>query len=190
MEPSENPYASSHYESSLPEKPAPLSKSNTKPVSAIVIGIIHLVFGIPGLLFSPFNFIMLRAIENESRAPNAAWDIMRDAPGYMVFYKSSLVLGVVMSIALIAAGVGLLIGKSWGRTLSIVYAIAGIIMTLVGAAVNYFFLFAPLSQSDSPEAIGGIIGGVVGLVLGPIYPIITLIFMNRASVVEYYRGQR
>mgnify|MGYP007059403032 CR=1 FL=1 len=185
MDPSENPYAATHFESST----VPENKQLSKPVSAMVFGILHLVFGVPGLLCSPFNFITINMIESSNRPANAALDVMRDTPGYMTYYKGTIIVGVVMAAVLVAAGVGLLKGRPWGRTLSIIYCCVAICLGIGATFAHFYFLYEPLSQVSGPEGTGAMIGGIIGAVIGPIYPIITLIFMFRKNFVEYFNQQ-
>ena len=103
--------------------------------------------------------------------------------------KISIVLGLLVSLALLAAGIGLLMLKPWARIVSILYAIYSIVMLIVGSVVNYFFLIQPLlqqaQQKQGPEAagaVGGAIGGMFGSCFGLIYPVLLLIFMLRPNI--------
>jgi hypothetical protein len=108
--------------------------------------------------------------------------------------KLAIPLGFLAAGVSIAAGVGLLKLKSWGRALSIGYAIYSIVASLLGAVLNYIFIMQPLmeraSQKSGPEAaalIGGAIGGTFGSCFGMIYPVLLLIFMLRPNVVAAFR---
>ena len=92
------------------------------------------------------------------------------------------------------AGVGLLRLKSWGRKLSIGYAIYAIVFTIISSAANFMFLFRPMMEEaqqrqgvEAGAAIGGAIGASVGSCFGLIYPIILLIFMMRPKVVAAFQ---
>ena len=109
--------------------------------------------------------------------------------------KISIPLGLLTSGALLAAGIGLPALKSWARTLSIVYAIYGMIMILVSTVVNYFLMVRPLLEQaqskhgpEAAAAIGGAIGGTVGSCFGLIYPVLLLIFMLRAKLADPAAG--
>jgi len=168
-----------------------------RPVSTLVFGILNLVFAAWGLLA-----LAMMAAMMFSSAPGAAGNpvikLMQDSPGYMLFMKASAILGLAAIIVLALAGVGLLLLKNWGRQLSIVYAVYGIFATIVGFAVNYSFVTAPLLEKAStmpsgPEKaalLGGAYGGLIGGCAGLIYPIILLIFMFRPNVVAALKGKK
>ena len=183
MDPFENPYAATHVDSFN----APSKRPLKKPVSATVFGVLHLIFGILGAVGTPLNFISISMINSHDRPPNPAWDVMRDTPGYMTFYIASLAIGFVMSIVLIVAGMGLLKDKPSGRTLSIWYGFASLLIGVGSTAINFFLLYEPLSQLGGPEGTIILAIGFIGAAVGAIYPILTLIFMYRRNVVEYFQ---
>ena len=106
----------------------------------------------------------------------------------------ALPLGLLATGVSVAAGIGLLKLKNWGRTLSIGYAIYSIVAGVIGSMVNYIFVMQPLmeqaSHKSGPEAaglIGAAIGGTFGTCFGMIYPVLLLIFMLRPKVVAAFR---
>jgi hypothetical protein len=95
---------------------------------------------------------------------------------------------------LLIAGIGLLLMKSWARTLSIIYAIYALVAGVLGLVVNFMFLVRPMleraGQQHGPEAagaLGGAIGGTFGGCLGLVYPILLLIFMTRPKLVAAFQ---
>ena len=163
-----------------------------RPVSTLVLGILNLVFGAMGLLGIAMTMAMVFIPQPKSPSPNPNpfMGLIQENEGYALFMKISVPLGLVASVVLILAGVGLLRLRSWGRHLSIGYAIYAIIAAIVGAAANCYFLM-PLVQKalrmpGGPEQmglIGGVIGGMVGGCVGVLYPAILLFFMFRPNVV-------
>jgi len=161
-----------------------------RPTSVTVFGILNIVFavfGVIGMFVSVFLFLP------QANTNNPVVQIIQSSPAYATWLKLSLVLGAVVCVALLAAGIGLLKVRPWARTLSILYGIYAIVMGIVGMVVNYFFLVQPMleqaRQKTGPEAagaIGGTIGGSIGGCFGLIYPILLLIFMTRANVVAAF----
>ena len=125
---------------------------------------------------------------------NPVLEIMRTSPGYAAWMKITIPLGFLAAGVSIAAGIGLLKLKSWGRTLSIGYGIYAIVAGLLGVMLSFIFVMQPLmqqaSQKSGPESaalIGGAIGGTIGGCFGMIYPVLLLIFMFRPKVVAAFR---
>jgi hypothetical protein len=163
-----------------------------RPTVVTVFGILNIVFaalGVFGVLAAVMLFTAVGANSN-----NPVIQIIHDNPAYAAWMKVSIVLGVVASAALLAAGIGLLKLQPWARTLSIAYAVYAMAMVLVNTVVNFIFVTRPMLEqahnAQGPEAMGAAgaaIGGVVGGCFGLVYPILLLIFMMRANVVAAFR---
>ena len=79
-----------------------------------------------------------------------------EAPGHRVYSVISLLLGLAAAGVLIAAGVGLLKLRPWGRTLSIGYVVFSFASFFVNTVVTYVVLIRPMMESaPGPEMIGG-----------------------------------
>ena len=159
-----------------------------RPTTVTVFGILNVVFAIIGFFASLASLMMFTAAAASTNNP--VIQLVHDNPNYAAWMKISVVLGVLVSVLLLAAGIGLLKLQSWARIASIVYGIYSIVMVIVGSVINYFFLVQPLlqqaQQKQGPEAtgaaIGGAIGGMFGSCFGIIYPVLLLIFMMKANV--------
>jgi hypothetical protein len=162
-----------------------------RPTSVSVFGILNIIFacfGVIGILGS----IAMFYLPNNSNNP--VLKIMQDNPTYAAFMKISIPLGILSSVMLLTAGIGLLNLKNWARLLSIGYAIYAILFGVLGAVLNFLFIIRPLlekaSQQQGPEAagaIGGAIGGGIGGCFSLIYPILLLIFMTRPKLVAAFQ---
>jgi hypothetical protein len=164
-----------------------------RPVVLTVFGILNLVFaawGVCGGLFGAAVFL----VPQGAGARNPVLEIMHANPGFMAFQKLTILLGLVAAIVLAVAGIGLLMVKPWGRSLSIGYAIYAIVMAIVGTAASYVWLVAPLMEragrgAEQAAAVGGAVGGLLGGCFALIYPVILLIFMFRPNVVAAMQPQ-
>ena len=167
---------------------------NNRPTSVTVFGVLNLVFGVLGLCGTAFSFAMF-FVAQDSAMPNPAMDMMRENKGYMLFMQISVVLGFVASVVLVAAGVGLLSVKPWGRQLSIGYGIYAILSGIVGSIFNYYIVVRPMMNEIGAQgqneavAIGGAIGGIFGGCISLIYPVLLLFFMFTARVKAAFSGQ-
>ena len=163
-----------------------------RPTPVTVFGILNIGFaalGIFGVLASLMLFTAFAANSN-----NPVVQLIQDNPTYAAWMKVSIVLGVLVAVALLVAGIGLLMLKPWARIVSIAYAIYSCVMIPVNTVVNYVFVLHPLLQQaqgkPAPEAagaIGGLVGGIIGSCFGLVYPIFLLIFMLRPNVVAAFR---
>lgn len=79
------------------------------------------------------------------------------------FFYVVLAVSVVQTFLIIAAGVGYLKLKPWGRTLGNAYGAIAVIMSLVSAVVV-------------PSDLGG--GMNIMTIIGLIYPVLTLVLLN------------
>lgn len=163
-----------------------------RPTSVTVFGILNIVFAVFGLCGVAFSVRLF--MPSADMANNPVVQIFQSSPVYEAWMKLSLALGVVVVVALVASGIGLLNLKPWARTISVVYGIYAIVMTIASEVINYFFLVQPLLQrahsEQGPQAagdIGGAIGSMFGGCFGIIYPVLLLIFMTRPNVVEAFR---
>jgi hypothetical protein len=162
-----------------------------RPTSVTVFGILNIVFAVLGI-FSMLAMMAFFAMAGTS-TNNPVIQLIQNNPAYASWMKLSLVLGVPVSVILLAAGIGLLKLKPWARTVSIAYGIYAIVMVLAGMVVNYIFLLQPMlqqaHQQQGPQAaaaMGGAIGGTCGSCFGLIYPVLLLIFMMRPNVVAAF----
>jgi len=158
-----------------------------RPTSVTVFGILVIVFGVLGVLGILGSLVLF--LPQMANSSNPVIKLIHDNPAYATWMKFSIALGVVVSAAVLAAGIGLLRLRPWARTFSIGYAIYSLVMVPVSMMVNFFLLTRPLlaqaQQQHGPEATGaiaGAVGGLFGSCFGLIYPVLLLIFMLRANV--------
>lgn len=165
-----------------------------RPTVVTVFGILNIVFGALGLSCAPCSLLwtLKPDILPRGPGPNPVAEILVNSPDLRNWYIFSTVLGTLASALLLVAGIGLLNMKSWGRTLSIAYAIYALINTLANLVVQYFLLIVPLMEKGrgQPQAMAGAIGGAIVWTLAGltalIYPIILLCFMYTPTVVKAF----
>jgi hypothetical protein len=168
-----------NFNSSEPQVPVqPIGK----PMSVMVFGVLNIIFGGIGLLWSPVSIFGLVI------SSGASEEITR---GYEMFLLLMNLVGFGFSIWLLTLGIGLLIMKKWARRGSVLYGWLGILLSFTETAVN--ILARIFSWITVPEggAAGYIVGNCICLVGGLIYPVLLLIFMQTARVKQAFqiRGQ-
>jgi len=161
-----------------------------RPSSVTTFGILNIVFAVFGV-FGLLGTIALFSIMGSSNNPVVR--VMRESPGYAVWLKLTIPLGLLTCGVLLAAGIGLLRLENWGRKLSLGYAIYAIVFSILGLVMNFIFVFGPLleeaSHKQGPEAagaFGGAVGGSIGGCFGLIYPVLLLVYMTRPKVVAAF----
>ncbi len=189
-----------------------------RPTSVLVIAIFHFIIGGFGLIAGLFGvgFGGLAVVQPQpppgfkvTSNPPDMMDTMKymdaNVPGWRVYQLTSAVLGLALSVALLAAGIGLILMKPWARYLSIAYAVGSIL--LQGFAMVYMFVYVtpaqvalydhlppmsgvPPAQAQSMNAMSKTIVGCTpfAIVPGLIYPIVVLIIMLMPSVKRAFSG--
>jgi hypothetical protein len=156
------------------------------------------IFGVLNFVFAAFAVIGLMASVTLFSLPGDPSDpvikLLHENASYAVWLKICIPLGVLSCAALLAAGVGLLSFKPWGRTLSIAYAIYAIVFVVVGMGVNLILMIQPLSEPAprraelaAAGAIGGPLSGTVGGLFWVVYPILMLVLMLRPKMAAAFR---
>ena len=144
-----------------------------RPTAVTVFGILNIVFGTLGLMCMPLAFVGMFAMPHVGN-PAAL-------PKVWLLFSSAIGLGC--TVLLIAAGIGLLYLKAWGRRCSLFYGWFAIVWGIIGAGLNIWFTTLKAEGNMEmvlPSVIGGVCGGLIGL----IYPILLVIFMQRPNVKE------
>lgn len=177
------------------EVSSPSFSTRTRPTGVTVFAILHIVFGVWGLLGLAMTIVFMFIGANIAAGPNPVFDMLQQDSLYAAFFYVTFALGGIFAVLLIVSGVGLLKMSEVARTFSLVYAVYAIVSGIVGTVVNFFLIFLPMletaQQAQGPQlagAIGGIIGGIIGGLVGLIYPIAILIYFLRPSVKEVFRN--
>lgn len=196
-------------------RPTPHEKTTMprhRPTSVLVIAILHLV-GAALLLLGVICGAAGQAVMANMKAPGGGPDLfaqqkaMADAiPGFTAFNYAQMGISLLIGIALLVAGVGLLSMKPWARTLSIVYAAFSILNHLAELGYQFAVVVPNMDAAmqkmfegdPNLKAAGASLGGfgaasaVVGALFGAAlmaYPIAVWIVMTRPAVVAAFRGE-
>lgn len=166
-----------------------------RPTAVTVFGILNLLFGAFGVCCLGFSvatmFVPFGPAMTEENLP---LQLIEESPLYRNFNRAEMALGIMASIVLIAAGIGLLRLRPWGRKLAIGYGIYAIAMDVFTSIVNLGFVFPILFQKA--EAASGLalaavwialFSGIFGTLLGLTYAGLLLYFMYRPNVVAAFK---
>jgi hypothetical protein len=155
-----------------------------RPVSLILFGILNIGYG----LFNLLSLLFLQVVENvsKSNSTSALAKALQTDPSQLHLMWVTGVIGAVAGLVLVAAGVGLLLRKNWGRVTSLAWAAFDILMVLVTLPLSW-----KAALSSSPSQLGQGFAFVVtafGLVVSLAYPLALVIFMRRPRLIEACKG--
>ncbi len=166
-----------------------------RPASVTVFGVLSILWAAYILLAMAASVVIrLTGFGGENPANE---ELMANA-AYLVFLNVSSVVAVIAGIALLASGIGMFMLKPWARTTAIVYAVYGILNSLVGGIVYFAFIMPVMAKQAQVSGAGPLAGagmieglfvcsGIAGLGVSLAYPILLLIFMFRGNVVAAFR---
>jgi hypothetical protein len=137
-----------------------------RSIAVTIFGMLNVGFGLLGIVVAA-AFLALSANPSVVDSP-----IMKQMP-VTAWTKVSTLLEAVASVALIAAGVGLLLSRNWGRTLSIACGIFSVLLAMGCFA-------AAISGGVSAM---GVVMAAANLFVTMAYPVLLIIFMTRPNVV-------
>lgn len=137
-----------------------------RPMSMTIFGILNIGFGMLGLLLIILTMVLATA---NLPGSNDLVKQMNDDRWARLMMPFDCLAGV----ALVAAGIGLLLLKNWARVLSMAYAGYSILAGLVGCIVKL--------AGDNSTLLK--IGAVLGTMIVLVYPVLLLIFMLRPNVI-------
>ena len=161
----------------------------------MIFGILNIGFGLLGLA----GLLTQKMFESfAAQTPNptlnsmmAFMDEMNKDPTVILWRDISIPLEGVASVALLAAGIGLLLLKNWARLGSIAYAIYKMIFVVANLIVLYTALGAMLQKAlqNAPAVVVGIaaVSSAVGVVISLAYPGLLIFFMTRPKIVSAFQ---
>ena len=150
-----------------------------RPTSVTVFGILNLIFGVWGLL--GLVFVLVAGVPEDS--------VLFDHENRFVsaYLEISTYVGYVATGVLIVAGIGLLALKTWGRLLSIGYAVYAILGQIVSTAVVFPLVVKPmLEEQDAFFMNVFLVSSLIGVGFGLLYPCLLLFFMTRRHVIRAF----
>ncbi|MBS0209485.1 MAG: hypothetical protein JSS27_11065 [Planctomycetes bacterium] len=163
----------------------------------LVFGLLNLLWGALGLL-SAVTSVLWLFLMGMSGGTEYSTQLMRESSVLTLVSGLGVAVGLVASLVLIVAGVGLLKERAWGRRWSIGVAWCDI-STAAIYAVSYLPLFwLPLAQhagtiDDSNLRFSewfSLIASILTVPISLIYPVLTLYFLNRPNVLALLDSSR
>lgn len=167
-----------------------------RPTSVTVIAVFTIIFGILGLIGVTFQLVQVFIPQAfQFGAPNPVTDVMRTDPVIATWTVATSAAGGVLAIVELAGGVGAMSLKPWARKALLTYAVAVILIGLIGVVFNFAIVLPRLSQipQNRPEVKMAIqimpYSAGCGVVVGMILPVCVLVYMNRPNVKAAFAAQ-
>lgn len=186
----------------------------SRPTPITVLGIINIVWGVLTLLSSllgiatlfamPYFVNLMASMPPPTRggpapgspSPAAMFSMWKD-PTYLACLSATHGLHLIGGAILLAAGIGLLRMRNWGRVGSLVYA-GWAFMSIVASQVISWTIFMPITNRMM-KSMGGpgmppismttsitIISMIIGIGLSLAYPIVLTVYMTRPWLIRTF----
>jgi hypothetical protein len=179
------------------------------PRSIFLVGILNIVIGMIGVVWQTCGTatvlgeqqLAARFFDQEQRdnLPASEQELAEKAP-YLRAFQLIVWIAVpwLLTLILLASGVGLLRLRTWGWILAIVYALLSLLHKIVVGTYTIFFLLgtpmAPLNalgpRQDEVVAVIETMWSMMSVAMPfllTIYPIAVLILLNRTAVLAAFR---
>lgn len=170
-----------------------INEDASSPTVAKVFGIIHIVYASIMVLFTVYSLVMMFTGPVMPEGTPGAEEIigiqkeLMGTPKVQVFMITSIVISLALIAVLFVAGLKLLKKQLPGRTLSLFYAWAGVVSTILSTVLYHLIVHRTyeellLSSSLEQQMVDGMMmvakfQPLFMLCCGAVYPVILLIFM-------------
>jgi hypothetical protein len=160
-------------------------KSQQRPIGVTIIAILTIIGGIL-LLISGISLIALGSLI--SVTPSGTTTTTTNAnshPIAQVFGIISAAIGsalLVIGIGYIAMFYGLLKGKRWAWTITIILLIIGIAIQIISTTAGSVFNASISSSSSANSVISGIAGGIIGIAIN----VVVIYYLYRPNVKAFF----
>jgi hypothetical protein len=187
-----------------------------RPTSVVVLAIFQLLFGVLALLNYAValsgaekalaGLVPMKQAGQDQRGldlQGIEQELEEKVANYVLIQKAFAGFGLILSLMMIASGIGLLKLHSWARTVAILYAALSILYT-VSYFVWYFSVAPPVLSEYSRQlaATGGpdmqaaaqflpalVMGGEACGGVSLVYPLLVLLVLCRRRVRAAFRGE-
>jgi len=170
-----------------------------RPPAVTVFAVINIIFGAigvcGGVMYVAGTAMQLSGeMSPETQSPFIA-ELDR-GPVFQAYTYFSMVLGLVLSVALIAAAVGMFRGREWGRKLSIYYSYTQFVLVPIGLLVTALYLPGMVQQitaemgEEEAQFMSWYLYATSGCsaLIPLVYAALLFYFMTRDDVKRYFAG--
>jgi uncharacterized membrane protein len=160
-------------------------KSQHRPIGVTIIAILTIIGGIL-LLISGLSLIALGTLISITPSGTTTTSTnVNSHPMAQVFGIISAAIGsalLVIGIGYIIMFYGLLKGKRWAWTITIILLIIGIAIQIISTTAGSVFNASISSSSSANSVISGIAGGIIGIAIN----IVVIYYLYRPNVKAFF----
>ncbi len=182
------------------ERPQPPAPSETatppeqvdRPIAILVFAILNIIWGVLGLGMTLLTVAGLFTFAATDPPVDPYHIAMEESAAYTAIVYGLAIVHMVFSVVILAAGVGLWLNKSWGRTLSLIWVAYYLVSILVNSGANWIWVMQDLvatTDTSTAEGQGRYYGYFIGFFGCScalfVYPILLGIWMNMPNVVAW-----
>jgi len=165
----------SPYEDTGPQPPYVAVGPRKTPSWAIVIGVISIVLAGLALICTPISLAVTALIPEGTEVYECY------PPWYRTYTMFTAMLGIVMAVVLLLAGISLLRRRNIAAALHLAYGVISAIMVIL----NIGIMAASIDIPEVPDATKpGLIGGMIGSFIGLVYPVFLIVWFMRRKIRE------
>jgi len=164
-----------------------------RPLGVTIIAILAIISGIL-LLFGGISLVITGALINASSVditPNNDFRSIGSIIGIALLIIGSILL--IIGLVYLIVSYGLLKGKGWARTITIVITIISIVIQVISETIRYMLaasiahnypkLAEVIVNNNNSSAIYSLLGSIIAIIID----IVIIYYLYRPNVKEFFR---
>ena len=163
-----------------------------RPLGVTIIAILAIISGIL-LLFGGISLVITGALINASSVditPNNDFRSIGSIIGIALLIIGSILL--IIGLIYLIVSYGLLKGKGWARTITIVITIISIVIQVISETIRYMLAasiahnypkLAEVIANNNNSAIYSLLGSIIAIIID----IVIIYYLYRPNVKEFFR---
>ena len=166
-----------------------------RPTSVTVFAVINLIlggFGVFGFAMHLATRMNLLSLPGAEKNPSMA--LMQDNAAYKLYIDTISIVGILATIAIIAASIGMFQLKPWARLGTIAWGAYSVLLTIIGSVVNHVMMMAPLAEQAGSDAerVGMRIAAIASFVFAALflgYYLLMILMLCRTKVRQAFEPE-
>ncbi len=152
----------------------------------VTFGILGIIFGLIGLLYSGFLVIMIIALKaNAATLDSAATESLKAVNSVMLL---SLAISALTGLMVFVSGVGLFSARNWARQWYMIAAGISLINRLAVFPMHFSqSVTTKGTVADAVTRVANQVGGIIGDLAGIAFSLVILWFFSRANIKALFQ---